>query len=71
MKDKYYEINIKEKYIHIRNYIKIEDINDSHIKIKLINKSIIIEGSFLIISKLDEFELLIKGEFKKVQFIND
>lgn len=71
IKNKNYEINIKLNYIHIINYIKIEDISFNNIKILLDNKIINIKGEKLLITKLDENEMLIKGLFKGIDFINE
>ena len=60
IKNKNYEININLNYIHIINYIKIEDISFNNIKILLNNKIINIKGEKLLITKLDENEMLIK-----------
>ncbi len=66
-----YEIIINTKYIHIINYIKIEDISFNNIKIHLNNIKINIKGEKLIITKLDENEILIKGIFKGIDFIDE
>ena len=71
IKNKNYEINIKTNYIHIINYIKIEDISFNNIKISLNNKKINIKGEKLLITRLDENEMLIKGIFKGIDFINE
>lgn len=71
IKNTNYEINIKLNYIHIINYIKIEDISFNNIKVLLNNKTINIKGEKLIITKLDENEMLIKGIFKGIDFIDE
>lgn len=71
IKNKNYEIKINLNYIHIINYIKIEDISFNNIKILLDNKIINIKGEKLLITKLDENEMLIKGLFKGIDFINE
>lgn len=71
IKNKNYEINIKTNYIHIINYIEIEDISFNNIKISLNNKKINIKGEKLLITRLDENEMLIKGIFKGIDFINE
>ena len=58
------EIYIKDNLIHIKNYNKVIDI--SNYKIEL--KDAVINGTNLIISKLDEYELCIKGKFKGIIF---
>lgn len=58
------EIYIKNNLIHIKNYNKVIDI--SYNKIEL--KDVVINGNNLIICKLDEYELCIKGKFKGIVF---
>ena len=65
IKNKNYEININLNYIHI------EDISFNNIKILLNNKIINIKGEKLLITKLDENEMLIKGVFKGIDFIDE
>lgn len=71
MKNNKYEINIKEEYIHIINYIDIEDMKETQIKIQLKNKYIIINGEKLLITSLSEEEMLIKGIVKGINFISE
>lgn len=71
MINKYYEINIYKDFLHIKNYNKIEDINYNNIIVLLINKKIIVSGNNLIINKLDEYELTIKGNIKEIKFIDE
>lgn len=58
------EIYIKDNLIHIKNYNKVIDISNNKIELK----DVVINGSDLIISKLDEYELCIKGKFKGIIF---
>ena len=71
IKNTNYEIRINTNYVHIINYIKIEDISFNNIKIHLNNKKINIKGEKLIITRLDENEMLIKGIFKGIDFIDE
>ncbi|MGM9878388.1 MAG: YabP/YqfC family sporulation protein [Bacilli bacterium] len=71
MKNKDYEINIYKDLIHIKNYIKIKDINTKYIIIELNIKIVKINGNNLIINKLDENELSIIGEFKGIELLNE
>ena len=50
IKNKNYEIKINLNYIHIINYIKIEDISFNNIKILLNNKIINIKGEKLLLT---------------------
>ncbi len=58
------EIYIKDNLIHIKNYSKVIDISNNKIELK----DVVINGTNLIISKLDEYELCIKGKFKGIIF---
>ena len=58
------EIYIKDNLIHIKNYNKVIDISNNKIELK----DVVINGTNLIISKLDEYELCIKGKFKVIIF---
>ncbi len=58
------EIYIKNNLIHIKNYNRVIDISNNKIELK----DVVINGSNLIISKLDEYELCIKGKFKGIIF---
>lgn len=69
IKNNNYCIYIENNIICIKNYIRIIDISESFIKIKLNNKIIHINGINMIINKLDEYDLSIKGEFKDIKFI--
>ena len=71
MKEKRYLIKIYENLIYIENYICIEEISSIQIKIKLINKLINIKGDDLLINRLDEYDLSICGEIKRIEFINE
>lgn len=71
IKNKSYEIKIDVNYIYIINYLKINDISFNNINVSLNSKKININGEKLIITKLDENEMLIKGVFKGIDFIDE
>ena len=71
IKNKNYEIKIDVNYIYIINYLKINDISFNNIIVSLNSKKININGEKLIITKLDENEMLIKGVFKGIDFIDE
>lgn len=71
IKNDNYEINIKNNYLHIKNYISVVDISSNRISILIKNNKIVINGSSLIISCLDEYELLIKGYIRSIEFISE
>ena len=58
------EIYIKDNLIHIKNYNKVIDISNNKIELK----DVVINGTNFIISKLDDYELCIKGKFKGIIF---
>lgn len=68
IKDKDYLIGIYEGIIYIYNYENILDVTLDCIRVKLPNKKINIKGKNLYISRLENKELAIKGEFKEVSF---
>jgi len=67
MINKEYEITIKNKFIHIKNYKNINNISESRIEISLNNKLLIINGSSLIIKCMDEYEIIIIGVIKGLE----
>ncbi len=66
--NKDYELFINKEYLQIKNYINIIDINSNKISILLKNKELIINGNSLLITALDSYELLIKGNIKGIEF---
>lgn len=71
LNSKCFEINLKENCLHLINYINIIDISSKRIKILLNSEYLIVDGNDLIISALDESELLIKGNIIGIKFINE
>ncbi len=65
-----YEILIKNSFIHIKNYINIVDISNTKISILLNKNKLIVNGSSLLITALDQYELIIKGNIKGIE-LND
>ena len=70
IKNNDYEIIIKNSFIHIKNYINILDISNTKISILLNQNKLIINGSSLLITALDQYELIIKGNIKGIE-LND
>ena len=70
IKNNDYEILIKNSFIHIKNYINIVDISNTKISILLNQNKLIINGSSLLITALDQYELIIKGNIKGIE-LND
>jgi len=68
LNNKIYEICIKDNFFHLKNYVNIIDIYPNSISILLLDKKLNISGSNLIISAMDEYEILIKGNIKNIEF---
>lgn len=68
MKNKY-EINLKENLIHIKYYIKIQDISNNCILIELSDIKLKICGDNLIINRLDQYEMCIIGKCRNIELI--
>jgi len=62
-----YEIIIKKNNTYIRNYKQIISISSCNILIKMLKVIICIKGNDLIISKMDKYDLLIKGIVKEIE----
>ena len=70
MINKKYELTIKNDFIDIKYYLKIIDINSNKIEVLLKEKKLIIKGNNLIIRCMDEYEIVIKGNYSSIQFID-
>ena len=68
LKNDLYELNIKENFVHLKNYKNIIDIYPDRISILVNSSKIVINGSNLIICALDEYEMLIKGIIRSISF---
>ena len=66
-----YEIIIRKCFLHIKHYNKIIDINSNKIKIEIDNNTLVISGASLIVCAMNEYELVIKGCIKSIEFINE
>lgn len=71
MINKKYELTIKNDFIDIKYYLKIIDINSNKIEVLLKEKKLIIKGNDLIIRCMDEYEIVIKGNYSSIQFIDE
>ncbi len=65
--DNEYKIIIKKNFINIRNYIEIKDFNSNKIIIKNSNGNTIIEGTNLVVSKMQDNEVLITGQINNIK----
>jgi hypothetical protein len=66
-----YEIIIRKGYIYIKNYSDIKNISSSNISIMFNQIILDINGKNLMITKLDKYDLLIKGIVKRIEFIHE
>lgn len=67
VKDNTCKVNIEDNKVNVMNYSKIIIFDDSNIVIKLDKKTLSIKGNDLIINKLMDDELLIKGSIKLIE----
>ena len=65
--DREYKIIIKDQEVDIINYDEIVNFTSNQIKVKYHNKLIVIEGSYLVILKMLENEVLIAGNITTVR----
>lgn len=71
IKNDNYEINIKDNFLHLINYINVLSISGSKIIIEIKDNNLIIFGNNLMISALDEYELIVRGIIKGIEFKNE
>ena len=62
-----YELIIKKNYLHIKNYKSIVEIYQNKIIIILHDSKLTVLGIDLIVSALDEYEMIIKGIIKGIE----
>lgn len=61
-------VSISSDFIYIYNYVEIDNFKDNVISLKLTDKYIEIEGSDFVIEKMEEKEIYIKGNVKKINY---
>lgn len=54
--------------MHILNYVEIEDFSNSRIVIRYEGGVLLVLGSDLVISKMQDEELLITGKIKSIEY---
>ncbi len=67
--DKDYYIDIFEKYIHVFNYVDIIKLESNKIIITMDGFNLEIDGTDLVVKRLEKKEILIEGVVLKVGFI--
>ncbi len=66
-----YEIIITSDYLYIKNYLKVNSVKKEKTIIELSGVFLLIEGNNLIITKMDKYDLIIKGNIKGISFTNE
>ena len=69
--DKEFRFTVYEDKIHIINFNKIITLEDNYISLLSNNKRISIKGFNLVLVKLLDNELLIKGKITSIEVLND
>ena len=69
--DKEFRFTVYDNKIHVVNFKRIITLEDNYISILSTNKKINITGINLILKKLLDDEMLIKGNINKIEVIND
>lgn len=64
--DKNIRIISSNNYVNITNYTKILDFDSNNIDIELSNYNLLIKGKELVINKMYDNELLIKGKIESI-----
>lgn len=64
--DKNIKIISTNNYVNITNYNKILDFDSNNIDIELSNYNLLIKGNNLVINKMYDNELLIKGKIESI-----
>ncbi len=69
--DKKFFINIYDNFIHVFNFNEISCLSSNIICLQFDGFDLEIKGNDLFITKLIHKEMLIKGQIKNVEFINE
>lgn len=67
--DQDYYIDIFNNCLHVYYYLELIALSDKVIELKLKEFNLIIEGEDLIISAMDNHEILVKGMISSLRFI--
>lgn len=63
-----FEIHVYQNQIHIMNFTSIGEIGSEKILIRYDNGMVVVKGNNLVLSKLLNGEVLIKGVLKTIEF---
>lgn len=65
--DKDYKITVMKNQVHIINYVEIEDFSNTRVVVRYEGGTTVIVGQELVVSKMQEEELLITGKIQSIQ----
>ena len=65
--DNSYSITIKNNSVHIINYLELEDFSSTRVVVRYDSGKTILLGTDLVVSKMQEDELLIIGNIKTIE----
>ncbi len=65
--DREYRITIDKNKVHIMNYLEIVDFSDTRIVVRYEGGSSILTGSQLVVSKMQDDEILIEGKICSIE----
>lgn len=66
--DDEFKVIIRDKCINIVNYVEVLDFSSKEISVKYDKGIMIIKGTELVVSKMMDDELLIKGNIKNISY---
>lgn len=66
--DKDYKVTISDRTIHIMNYIEVEDFSSTRVVVRYEGGRTILTGTDLVVSKMQDEELLITGKLKMIEY---
>jgi len=66
--DDNYKITIQDQKIHIMNYLEIEDFSSTRVVVRYKGGKTILLGTDLVVSKMQDDELLITGKLKTIEY---
>lgn len=69
--DDNFELTITDKYIHIKNYQRLISLENNFISFTTTSKKLNIKGINFTPNKLLDNEIVIKGEIKYIEVINE
>ena len=68
IKEDNFELMVDNDYISVVNYSSIIFMDDDKISLSYLDGSVLISGDHLVVVKMLDKELLIKGNFLKIEF---